>query len=1073
MAAVLVSLARLVSPSALLGEPAVAPKPSALLGEPAVAQRVSGATSQNVPQADQTSNSQVSPVIENLRYDAALNDVCFVSAACGWCVGDRGVIWHTVDGGRTWHSQTSNVVTGLNSVCFIDERRGWAVGGENRPYAAATRGVVLRTEDGGRSWTEIPKLVLPLLHRVKFFDANRGIVFGESAAFYPSGVFATNDGGMTWQPLPADKSGGWLAGDFVDREVGAVAGAGGRIATLARHEIVHSPLAFPSMRSYRAMRLVAPTGGWLVGDGGIVMTTQDLGRSWQSPPGELPQAVAENFDLRAVAVHGMHVWVAGSPGSRVFHSADGGQSWQSGDTGQTAPLRAMAFTDVEHGWAVGDLGNILATQDGGRSWQTQRSGGKRAALLSIFAHRNDVPLELIADSAAAEGYITAVNILHTATADGDSTAREAADSRTCEALLSAGASAAETSWRFPLPPEDLELPPAEMLAALNRANDGRALEQMESYLVRELRMWRPEVVVTHHAAVDDGEPMAMLAEQLVLKCVTAAADVAQHAELADAGLAPWSVKKVYGVTAGDAHGDESIETGRFSPWLGAALSEYVSPGRSLLNATHYSPPPTYELKLLAGDAGDKEGSRGIFEGIVMARGSEARRPQAELPANDLEGLRRLATKRRHLQNLLDRTDGNAAWAAQASNLIDGLSPGDAGELLWQLADGYRVSGRLDLAADTYFLLARRYPDHRLVDQSLVWLVRFYASGETAQRVAKEAPTNMRLSGEAGETSPIADVGADAVKQTSATLPATPAVGLSRDDRLRRAAQLVEYLKTTRPALYAEPVVRFAEVAAQRKLGYSNPAQRYFLTLVQLPKDDPWRLCAESEQWLAKPGDVPPPKMLGTCRLVAERPHLDGVLDEPLWQTADRLRLKGADDGGRTILSVNGSTGEEGGTNRIVSPTGGEVRLAHDKDYLYVGVRCSNVFCSQVKLTERSAPRPRDGDLSQHDRVTLRLDVDRDFATAYDLTVDIRGWTHDACWGDATWNPAWYVAAGGDERTWTVEAAIPLAELSAAPPGARDVWAVAVKRTVPAIGYQTWAGGTASDSPDQYGLLIFE
>ena len=59
--------------------------------------------------------------------------------------------------------------------------------------------------------------------------------------------------------------------------------------------------------------------------------------------------------------------------------------------------------------------------------------------------------------------------------------------------------------------------------------------------------------------------------------------------------------------------------------------------------------------------------------------------------------------------------------------------------------------------------------------------------------------------------------------------------------------------------------------------------------------------------------------------------------------------------------------------------------------------------------ERS-PRQRDADLSAHDRVTLRLDVDRDYTTAFELVVDHRGWTHDACWNDATWNPKWFVAA---------------------------------------------------------------
>ena len=71
------------------------------------------------------------------------------------------------------------------------------------------------------------------------------------------------------------------------------------------------------------------------------------------------------------------------------------------------------------------------------------------------------------------------------------------------------------------------------------------------------------------------------------------------------------------------------------------------------------------------------------------------------------------------------------------------------------------------------------------------------------------------------------------------------------------------------------------------------------------------------------------------------------------------------------------------------------------------------------------------------------------------------------------------SAFADESSWTAEAAIPLAELVDQPPAARDVWAVAVRRTIPRTGYQTWSapktrGASApDDSPSQFGLLIFE
>ena len=115
----------------------------------------------------------------------------------------------------------------------------------------------------------------------------------------------------------------------------------------------------------------------------------------------------------------------------------------------------------------------------------------------------------------------------------------------------------------------------------------------------------------------------------------------------------------------------------------------------------------------------------------------------QLAADDIDTLHRLSHQRRHLQQLLKRTEGNAAWAGQVANITDGLDASSGGELLMQLAEGYRATGSLDLAADTYYLFARQYPDHPLVDAALMWLVQFYASGEAAHRAAIDQGTNSR------------------------------------------------------------------------------------------------------------------------------------------------------------------------------------------------------------------------------------------------------------------------------------------------------------------------------------------
>jgi hypothetical protein len=430
----------------------------------------------------------------------------------------------------------------------------------------------------------------------------------------------------------------------------------------------------------------------------------------------------------------------------------------------------------------------------------------------------------------------------------------------------------------------------------------------------------------------------------------------------------------------------------------------------------------------------------------------------------MDGLRQLAARRRQLQELLERGKGDAVWMGQVEQLTAGLEAAGGGEILFQLASGYRANGRLDLAADTYFLLVRRYPDHSLAEPALAWLVQYYASSEAGRRATDISLVDLRQT--APEFGPqLPATGENGVGQASAVASiepeGAPAVGLSRDDRLRRAAQLGDYLDTSRPLLYAAPEVRFPLVVAERELGLRNPASRYFLTLGKLPPNDPWRRCAETEEWLAKPGDAPPPKPLAHCQRVSERPHLDGRLDEPFWQSAEMLALKG----GQQKVENNGPEGTDG----IVRPT---VRLAYDADFFYVAVNCPNVAGGDYHADDRR--RPRDADLTAHDRVALRLDMDRDFTTSYELVVDHRGWTHEACWGEKSWDPQWFVAAAEDGQSWTVEAAVPLRELVAEPPAARHVWAAAVRRTIPRVGYQSWSGDPdQNDSPEQFGLLIFD
>ena len=125
-------------------------------------------------------------------------------------------------------------------------------------------------------------------------------------------------------------------------------------------------------------------------------------------------------------------------------------------------------------------------------------------------------------------------------------------------MLAAGAISSDATWRFPLA-TDAGRSPEELLDELNRANDGRAAERLQNYLVRQLRTWRPDVVVTHLVAQPETYPLGSLVEQLVQQALAAAADPNQHVDLSDElGLTPWQVKKVYGVLPAGWRGEERV-----------------------------------------------------------------------------------------------------------------------------------------------------------------------------------------------------------------------------------------------------------------------------------------------------------------------------------------------------------------------------------------------------------------------------------------------------------------------------------------------------------------------------------
>lgn len=78
--------------------------------------------------------------------DAKLNSIFFINQKNGWTAGTNGKIYQTINGGKIWREQKTNLTKDLTDVFFINTAEGWAVGDE---------GVILHTTTAGNVWTTV------------------------------------------------------------------------------------------------------------------------------------------------------------------------------------------------------------------------------------------------------------------------------------------------------------------------------------------------------------------------------------------------------------------------------------------------------------------------------------------------------------------------------------------------------------------------------------------------------------------------------------------------------------------------------------------------------------------------------------------------------------------------------------------------------------------------------------------------------------------------------------------------------------------------------------------------------
>lgn len=1065
---------------------------------------------------------QFQPHVE-MRADARLNDVCFVGPTFGWAIGDHGAIWATHDGGQTWIAQESSVDCSLNSVDFTDENNGIIVGGRSQSHTNGSVGVILRTQDGGRNWVRLDVPTLPLLTRVQWLDRQTAYAAGCSTPLYPTGLFKTVDGGTSWNPVAGRSTNGWSEFKLTVPESGAgiVNGFGiGQDGLLqgirGQSGNVYQSAVSTGIRKARSLDTFA-TGNpdipqsWLVGEGGLVLWNNGQSEHWQTLSRDLLPHSARLFDLNTVFARGNNVWIAGSPGTLIFRSEDAGRTWNSVTTGITTPIRKIRFVSPQVGFAVGDLGTLLKTQDGGESWTIQRRGGSRVAILGVFPRGKDIPFELFVQICAELGYLGAVEIPLQSAEDTPNEEEVGLSERLHEAVVRCGVSGLTESWGLNLDRSELNMPVERIVERLQRENDGLGLTRFRQNLVKMIRIWRPNVLVSFEPGETDSHVRRFLVSELQ-EAVRAAGNPQVFAEqFRELGLEPWTVDKFYLTLESGKVGEINMPTNELAIRIGQPVDELAFYARGLIGADQTNRSSSLALRpVLNQPVSSLGGNRGdLMSGLTLTPGDGARRLLLGSAADYVDQLRQQVIQRNNVLGMLDqimteKTEtgdlrSNVNFASSSRQLIRHLNADAAAQILWEMGRKYRNNGDWESAEEAYRTLTELYPRHPLSVAGFTWLIQFYAGEETRGRVLRK--NQLSSAGEygtatysIGQTDPQTGEFKTWESRSSADgryLTDEQKMQMSRRDRV---GQYVELLNQYWPDSLNEPKIRFALAALQREQGSLEEAKSFYLTQSLSVKDgkgsrgtvrssrELWARRAGAEYWLLQPDKMqlaledrncPLPMMLVTS--INQPPYLDGQFDETkdrgIWFSAPLFSLTPLQEGSEGSSNINGRReGMNGATQSV--PLGSQIMLLCDRQCLYLALRCRKSPQFSYEPVD-DAPRPRDPDLSKQDRVEILIDVDRNFGTYYKLTIDNRGWVGDECWGDTSWNPAWFVAREEDADYWMIEAAIPFESLTERTPKSGVVWGWGVRRILPGVGIECWNAENSQDLTEGVGYLLFE
>lgn len=293
-----------------------------------------------------------------------LGKIQFVSATEGWISGSHGQLLHSTDAGVTWnivipfindtvYSMSDPAIT----MWWVNQTHGWKINWLGTGFDDAHGAVIHHTTDGGNTWQKkvLSTTVDEIGLQVQFVDTLIGWASIYNLSTESFRIVRSNDGGNTWNQIST--SGGIFY--FIDSN-------NGWAITVGLNEILHTTdgganwttqFTDNTPGNYNAIHFTDLNNGWVVGENGKILKTNNGGNNWIQITNTGISSVSKSKSV--FFLNENEGWITNSEPSwsyhAILHTSDGGANWiHQNPNILNGSMFSIFFFDSNIGWYTGE-----------------------------------------------------------------------------------------------------------------------------------------------------------------------------------------------------------------------------------------------------------------------------------------------------------------------------------------------------------------------------------------------------------------------------------------------------------------------------------------------------------------------------------------------------------------------------------------------------------------------------------------------------------------------------------------------------------------------------------------------